>query len=89
MHNRDECKEITKDDEEYICCSNFNANYPCSIRGVSDSGATGNFLNEESPQKKPVKLLKSLSTNQPDGNGLNLHFKSQPLTFPELPTEAR
>lgn len=75
-----------KNKNNYI---NLLTNYPCSTTAVLGSGATGHFLQDNSPQDKRELMQDIFTIKQPNGEGLHSKYKSQIKIFPELPNQAQ
>ena len=62
----------------------FNENYPSSSRAILDSGASGHFILNGSPQTDVRLQDRPLIIKQPDGNKLISEGKSQLEIYPQL-----
>ena len=70
------------DKSESILHEQFS-NFPSEIQGMLDSGSSGNFLNEHSPQQNVEKQKMPLKINQPNGEKSVSKHKSELKISPE------
>ena len=79
------------------CCNAHKAhslhkqlsNFPSIFHGTLDSGSSGDFLNEHSPQQNVEKQNMPLKMNQPNGQKLVSKHQSELKIPPELSKTTR
>ena len=76
------------DKSESILHEQFS-NFPSEIQGTLDSGSSGNFLNEHSPQQNVETQKTPLKMNQPNGQKSVSKHKSELKIPPELSKATR
>ena len=80
----DFCEAVENTANNINLSKSINENYPSSSRAILDSGASGHFILNGSPQTDVQLQDRPLIIKQPDGNKLISEGKSQLKIYPQL-----